>query len=82
MPIKVIPINNRLYPLEEKSDCMVLRKFEKDSTRIDIAFPFHEDTPNFNLTISEALDLRNAIDQLIDIKMLERPRRKRRSPND
>ena len=74
MPIKVIPVNNRLYPVIEKSDCMVLRMCDKDSTHITLAFPFHEDAPNFSLTISEALDLRNAIDQLIDIKMLVKPR--------
>jgi hypothetical protein len=53
---------------------MVLRKFD-DSNEITLAFPFHEDTPNFRLTISEAWDLKNAIDQLIDIKLLEKPRR-------
>lgn len=74
MAIKVVLINNRLFPLTEKSDCVVLRMFEKDSTTIDLAFPFHEDTPNFRLSISEALDLRNAIDQLIDVKLLEKPR--------
>lgn len=82
MSIKTVPITSRFYPYYKNSDCIVLRKFERDSDRLELAFPFHEDTPNFNLTISEALDLRNAIDQLIDIKMLERPRRKRRIPND
>lgn len=74
MPIKAITINSKLYPYHEKSDCIVLRMFDKDSTHIDIAFPFHEDTPNFHLTISEAIELRNAIDQLIDIKLLEKPK--------
>ena len=75
MAVKVIPINNRLYPVDEKSDCIVLRMFDKDSIHMDIAFPFREDTPNFELTISEAMDLKNAIDQLIDIKLIEKPRR-------
>ncbi|MGD6899314.1 hypothetical protein [Bacillus infantis] len=77
MAIKVVHINNRLLPLlhsAEKSDCIVVRMFGKESTSIDMAFPFHEDTPNFTLTISEALDLRNAIDSLIDIKLLEKPK--------
>lgn len=74
MPIKVVPINNRLFPIEVKNDCIALRMFDKDSTFIDLAFPFHEDTQNFRLTVSEALNLRNAIDELIDIKMLEKPR--------
>lgn len=71
MPIKVIPINNQLYPVYEKTDCIVLRMFDKDSVYIDMAFPFHEDTPNFKLTIPEAMDLKNAIDRLIDVKLLE-----------
>ena len=75
MPVKVIPINNRLHPVDEKSDCIVLRMFDKDSVYVDMAFPFHEDTLNFKLTISEAMDLKNAIDQLIDIKLIEQPRR-------
>lgn len=74
MAIKVIQINNRLYPTSEKSDLIVLRMFDKDSAFVDLAFPFHEDTPNFKLTIAEAMDLKNAIDQLIDIKLLEKPR--------
>lgn len=74
MPVKVIPINNRLHPVEEKSDCIVLRMFDKDSIYVDMAFPFHEDTPNFKLTISEAMDLKNAIDQLINIKLIEKPK--------
>lgn len=73
MAIKIIPIGNRLNP-EEKSDCIALRMFDKDSMHIELAFPFHEDTPNFNLSISEAMDLKNAIDQLLDIKLLEKPR--------
>jgi hypothetical protein len=48
--------------------------FGKDADCIEVSFPFHEDTPNFCLTIPEALDLKNAIDQLIDLKMLEKPR--------
>lgn len=74
MPIKVIPINSRFYPTQGNSDCIVVRMFDKDSTHIDLAFPFHEDTPNFSLTLSEAMDLKNAIDQLLDIKLLEKPR--------
>jgi hypothetical protein len=72
MPVKVVTVRG-YFLSEEKNDCMVLRMVNRGSTEIDIAFPFHEDTPNFKLSISEALDLRNAIDQLIDIKMLEKP---------
>ena len=74
MAIKVVPINSRFFPSAEKSDCVVLRRIDKDSSHIDVSFPFHEDTPNFRLEITESMDLRNAIDQLIDIKMIEKPR--------
>lgn len=73
MVVKVVTFRNGLYPYNEDSDCIVLRKME-GSPYIDIAFPFHEDTPNFKLTISETMNIRNAIDQLIDIKLLEQPR--------
>lgn len=77
MAIKVVPINGRLNLIDQdgtKNDCVVLRMYGKGSQIIDMSFPFHEDTQNFQLTIPEALELRNAIDQLIDIKLLEKPR--------
>lgn len=73
MLIKSVQFRSRLYPYLQ-NDCAVVRMLDKDSQHIEIAFPFHEDTPNFILTIPEALDLRNAIDQLIDIKLLKKPR--------
>lgn len=75
MPIKVVPISAG-WPSNpyEKDDCIALRMRGKDALTIEMSFPFHEDTSNFRLTISEAMDLKNAIDQLIDIKMLEKPR--------
>lgn len=74
MPIKTVEFRSRLYPYLQ-NDCIVVRMLDKDSQHIELAFPFHEDTPNFILTISDAMDLRNAIDQLIDIKLLEKPRK-------
>jgi hypothetical protein len=75
LPIKIIPFNGGFpYPPNEQNECMALRIYGKDANYIEMSFPFHEDTPNFKLTISEALDLKNAIDQLIDLKMLEKPR--------
>ncbi|GGN64533.1 hypothetical protein [Oceanobacillus indicireducens] len=71
MPIKSVQFRSRLYPYSQ-NDCAVVRLLDKNSQHIEIAFPFHEDTPNFILTISEALDLRNAIDELIDIKLIEK----------
>lgn len=75
MSIKVIPFNGG-YPFHpnDKDLCIVLRMWGRDTNHIEMSFPFHEDTPNFKLTISEALDLKNAIDQLIDLKMLEKPK--------
>jgi hypothetical protein len=71
--IKVIPFNGGFpYPPNETNDCIALRMFGKDANQIEMSFPFHEDTPNFKLSISEALDLKNAIDQLIDLKLLEK----------
>lgn len=75
MPIKVIPFSGGFpYPPYEKNNCIALRMYDRDSTHIEMSFPFHEDTPNMTLSISEALDLKNAIDQLIDIKLLEKPK--------
>lgn len=74
MPIKMVTFNGNVFHLGEQADCIVLRKFD-DSSGITLSFPFHEDTPNFRLSISEAWDLKNKIDQLIDIKSLDAPRR-------
>lgn len=74
MAIKTVTFTGSLYPYAEKSDCVVLKMADKNALCIEVAFPFHEDTPNFRLSISEALDLRNAIDNLIDLKMFEKPR--------
>ena len=70
MTIKTIPIRSKFHPYLN-NDCIVLRIWEPSPQHIELSFPFHEDTPNFNLTISEALHLRNAINQLIDIKLIE-----------
>lgn len=75
MSIKVVPFTSKwLGSPEDKDDCITLRMRGRDAQTIELSFPFHEDTPNFIFTIPEALGLKNAIDQLIDLKMLERPR--------
>lgn len=74
LAIKTVKFAGGLFPYGEDSDCVVLRMADKNALGIEVAFPFHEDTPNFRLSISEALNLRNAIDSLIDLKMLEKPR--------
>ena len=73
MPIKTVQFRYGFHPYM-KNDCVVLRILDKDAQHMEIAFPFHEDTQNFMFTVSEAMDLRDAIDQLIDIKLLEKPR--------
>lgn len=74
MPIKTVPIQSRwLTSVDGENDCIVIRMGQFDSEFIDMSFPFHEDTPNFRLTIEEAMNLRNALDDLIDIKLLDKP---------
>lgn len=43
---------------------MVLRKLNNQGI-VEVAFPFLEDTPNIDLKITEAIDLRNALNDLI-----------------
>ncbi|MEF3312579.1 hypothetical protein PV433_27185 [Paenibacillus sp. GYB004] len=73
--IITVPFNNfRGYPSIEQNDCVVLRRPNYPTgMHIEIAFPFHEDTPNFTLTVPEALTIRNAIDDLVAVKMLGEP---------
>lgn len=54
-------------------DCIVLRSLNGYQL-IEVAFPFHEDTPNFRLTISQALDLRDALNELTKVRFLETPK--------
>lgn len=56
----------------EPQECIVLRRQDRDSNIIDMAFPFLEDTPNIQLSFADALTLRNAIDDLVSIKLIER----------
>jgi len=75
LAIKSVPIQSRWLPsVDGENDCIVLRKAQPDAEYLDMSFPFHEDTPNFRLSVREALNLRNALDELLDIKLLEKPR--------
>lgn len=75
MAIKSVPIQSRWMPsLDGESDCIVLRKAQHYDDYLDMSFPFHEDTPNFRLSTREAMNLRNALDDLLDIKLIEKPR--------
>lgn len=58
-----------------QTDCIVLRHnkdFSGGTGCIEVTFPFHEDTPNFRLSLREAMDLRNAIDEAYGIHLNER----------
>lgn len=71
--IKTVTFHNFRHFANPDDDCLVLRRVG-DENNVAMSFPFHEDTPNFDLTVGEALDLRNALDELVDVKILEAPR--------
>lgn len=71
MSIKVIPFEG--FSHFRSQDCIVLRRnttIGDNGETIEVSFPFHEDTPNFTLSMREAMELRNSIDQLFDIKLI------------
>ncbi|GIP25512.1 hypothetical protein J23TS9_06420 [Paenibacillus sp. J23TS9] len=70
--IKTVTFQNYRYFSGPSSDAFVIRRIENEQT-IRLALPFHEDTPNIDLTISESLNLRNALEELIDLKLLKGP---------
>ncbi len=72
MAIEIVPFSTRLIGSDE--DCIVLKHHKRVDGSIgdiEMAFPFHEDTPNFTLNLREAMELRNAIDRLYEIKFIE-----------
>lgn len=69
MAIKTVQIDGCDFSYSE--DCIVLKNASRDSNYIIMALPFHEDTPNLRMTISEAMDLRNALDALIRVPLIE-----------
>lgn len=70
--IKLVKFTQHWKRSVDSEDCVVLQR-NGDSNHIAISFPFYEDTPNFTMHLSEALSLRNAIDDLVAIKMLGEP---------
>lgn len=71
MAVKMVPFSTRC---NGQADCMILRmnkSYDGKLGVIEMSFPFHEDTPNFILTLSEAMDLRNAIDEAYGIMLVE-----------
>lgn len=65
--IRTVIFRDQMYPYN-LDDCVVL---QRNTSTINIAFPFHEDTPNFRFSIAEAMTLRNALDEILNIKLLE-----------
>lgn len=54
-----------------REDCVVIKSSED---LVILAFPFHEDTPNFHLSVADAFNLRNALDEVIKQKFLNPPK--------
>lgn len=69
MAIKTVQIEG--YDSSYSEDCIVLKNAAKGSNRIIMALPFHEDTPNLSMTTAEAMDLRNALDELVRVPLIE-----------
>ncbi|WP_366294341.1 hypothetical protein [Paenibacillus sp. AN1007] len=55
-----------------RDDLIVLRR-SADGSSITVALPFHEDTPNLLFSIPEALNLGEAINDLISVPLLKAP---------
>ncbi len=71
MPLKTVSYKGFM----QSEHCFVLRSSDfRGYKSIEISFPFLEDTPNIALSASEAMSLRNAIDELLAIKLLEKTR--------
>jgi|GEM_PF-5604782 len=73
--IKVVMIEHSSWlPVRtgEANDCIVLRRISNDSNTIEMAFPFQPDASVIQLSIVDAIILRNALDDLTSVKMLEK----------
>lgn len=73
--IKMVTVKNSAHYLtdaDEANECIVLRRFSRDSNTVEMAFPFQPDTPVIQLSIVDALMLRNAIDDLVAVKLIEK----------
>jgi hypothetical protein len=73
--IKVVTVQNSVHYLtdpDEANECIVLRRCSRDSNSIEMAFPFQPDTSVIQLSIVDAIMLRNALDELVSVKFLEK----------
>lgn len=62
--IRTITFKRSFHFGGSEEEAIVLRRSEGNST-IDLSFPFQEDTPNIELGMAQAMDLRNALNDLI-----------------
>ncbi|WP_433581558.1 hypothetical protein [Paenibacillus amylolyticus] len=62
--IRTVTFKRNFHFGGSEEEAVVLRRHESNST-IDLSFPFQEDTPNIELGMSQAMDLRNALNDLI-----------------
>ena len=69
MTIKTVAYGSQSLFCQE--DCIVLKS---NKYGVTIALPFHEDTPNLHFSVAEAMELRNAIDEVLKIKYLAAPK--------
>lgn len=67
---KIIPFNQSTFITEEPDQCIILRRLTGENL-VRVSFPFIEDMPVLRLSVSEALTLRNAIDDLVSPLLLE-----------
>ncbi|MBO2943618.1 hypothetical protein JJQ72_06450 [Paenibacillus sp. F411] len=70
--IKTVTYSSWRYGVDQEA--IVIKKNLKDQS-VTIAFPFLEDTPNIEMTHSEAVGLKFSLDEIIGpIKQLEPPK--------
>lgn len=62
--IRTVTFKRRFHFGGSEEEAVVLRRCETSST-IDLSFPFQEDTPNIELDLAQAMNLRNALNDLI-----------------
>ncbi len=56
--------NGVCFPTE---DVIIMRRIENT---VEIALPFHQDTPNLQMSVSEAYSLLRALDEVCDVREL------------
>jgi hypothetical protein len=57
-----------------KEDIVVIRREEN---QVELALPFLPDTPNLQMSVSDAYTLRNALNEVLDVRSLPSPENKK-----